>query len=66
MSKDKIVEILKKRFGSVYCNTCKCEMDDDACDFCHRKYMNWGINDEYAEMVAEEIIRADDENVDVL
>lgn len=66
MSKDKIVEILKNTFKSVYCNSCKGEMDGDTCDFCHRKYMNWGISDEYAEIVAEEIIRADDENVDVL
>lgn len=60
MSKDKIVEILKNEFRSVYCDSCKGEMDSDACDFCHRKYMNWSISDEYAEIVAEEIIGVDD------
>ena len=57
--KEKIVQILKKRFSSVYCDTCKCEEGNyDDCDYCHRKSMYWSIGDRRAEEIADEIIEA--------
>ena len=58
MNKEKIVQVLKNRFFSVYCDSCIANINrnDDYCDLCHRKYMNWGISDEYAELVADEIM----------
>ena len=54
--KEKIVQILKKSFGSVYCDTCK--RDEDDCDYCHRKSMYWSIGDRRAEEIADEIMEA--------
>ena len=58
MNKEKIVQVLKDKLSSVYCDNCvgNADFSGDYCDFCHRKYMNWGISDEYAELIAEEIM----------
>ncbi len=56
LNKQDIINILKKNFSSVYCDTCNAYLDADKCEWCHRKYMNWGISDESAEDIAEEII----------
>ena len=61
MSKEKIIQILKESFDSVYCNSCKNDYDEDICDYCHRKAMEWSISDEYAERIADKIIGAKDE-----
>lgn len=61
MSKEKIIQILKENFDSVYCNSCKNDYDEDICDYCHRKAMEWSISDEYAERIADKIIGTDDE-----
>ena len=65
MRKEKIVEILKENFQSVYCGTCESEgdkLDEDGisrCDDCHRKAMNWGISDDACSNLADKIIKAD-------
>ena len=53
---EKIVEMLKNNFCCVYCNSCAHDnTDDEVCEWCHRKYMNWTISDAEARMVAEKI-----------
>ena len=32
MNKEKIIQILKESFNSVYCNSCKNDYDEDICD----------------------------------
>lgn len=62
MSKERIVQIIKDSFNSIYCNSCKYNYyDEDFCDYCDRKSMSWSVSDEYAEAVAGKIIGADDE-----
>ena len=61
MKKENIIQILKESFDSVYCNSCKNDYNEDICDYCHRKAMEWSISDEYAERVANKIIEVDDE-----
>ena len=58
MNREEIVQVLKNKFSNVYCDSCagNADFSGDYCDFCHRKYMNWGISDEYAELVADEIM----------
>lgn len=57
MTKDKIIELLKNEFNSVYCNNCiGNDIDFDGCDYCHRKSMYWSINPAWAEALADKII----------
>lgn len=56
MGKEKIIEILKLYFSSVYCDTCNGELEADKCDYCHRKNMNWAISDGCAEEIASKIL----------
>ena len=56
MNKEKIIQVLKESFDSVYCNSCKNDYNEDICDYCHRKAIEWSISDEYAEHIADKII----------
>lgn len=42
-NKEQIVELLINSLSSVYCNTCNYTDEEDYCDYCHRKSMNWSI-----------------------
>lgn len=53
----KAAEILFENLGSVYCDTCKTELGEEACDYCHRKSMNWGISEAFAYELAKEICK---------
>jgi hypothetical protein len=55
-NKEEIVEILMDYFESVYCDSCEHD-DSGRCDECHRKAMNWGISEDYAKKIAEEILK---------
>ena len=51
----KIYKYIYDRLCYVYCNTCRNDLDDDKCECCHRKYMNWSISEEEAHKMAEDI-----------
>ena len=53
--KEKIVELLKNNFGSIYCDTCGYE-DSSRCEECRRKAMNWGISESFACILADVIL----------
>lgn len=55
-NKDKIAEVIENSFAGIYCDTCYYDMDSDACECCHRKYMNWIVSKEYARIIADRII----------
>ena len=55
-TKEEITEYLVKTLRSVYCDNCKHGLDDDFCDECHRKSMNWGLDESSAEAMAEKIL----------
>lgn len=55
-NKEEIVEILMDYFESVYCDSCEHD-DSGRCDECHRKAMNWGISEDYAKKITEEILK---------
>ena len=57
-NKEEIVDILMGYFDSVYCDSCEHD-DTSRCDECHRKAMNWGISEDFAKKVAEEIVKGD-------
>lgn len=54
----KISKILEDELCYVYCTNCKYDMDDDRCENCHRKYMNWELSEEEAIRIADKIIKA--------
>lgn len=53
-----IADILKDELCYVYCNTCKHNIEDDECEYCHRKYMYWGISESESMRIATKIISA--------
>ena len=57
---DKIAALLLGEFSSVYCNSCAYSEsslnDDSPCEECHRKSMNWSLNQETAEGIATDIV----------
>ena len=50
-TKKKKENFLKIQFDSVYCDTCKNVGDEDRCDYCHRRAMNWSISDEAVQRI---------------
>lgn len=55
-NKEQIVELLMNSLSSVYCNTCNYTDEEDYCDYCHRKSMNWSIAPWFAENLADAIL----------
>jgi hypothetical protein len=56
-TKEEISSYLQKVFCSVYCYNCKYDMQDNICDECARKSMNWGLDSASADLIAEEILK---------
>lgn len=54
--KQAVMDILLKEFRSVYCDTCEGNLEEDYCEGCHRKYMNWGLSKSAASGIADEVI----------
>ena len=54
-AQNKIYKYIYDRLSYIYCNTCRNDLDDDMCDYCHRKNMNWAISEEEAHKIAEKI-----------
>ena len=54
----KIADLITEEFLSVYCNSCKyAEVnDEEACESCHRKAMNWSISDDKANNIENKIL----------
>ena len=54
-----MTEFIEISIGSVYCYNCKGNeigYDDDRCDDCHRKYMNWSISENVKNGIAEKAL----------
>lgn len=58
-SKDGIVELLMEGLETIYCNTCRSRNNYENCDECNRKMMNWGISEDYAKKLADQIYKED-------
>lgn len=60
MNKDAIANIIYNELDYMYCNNCRYseEIESD-CDFCYRKYNNWGISKKESERIAQMLIRGD-------
>ena len=56
-TKQEIIEYIKNEMSNIYCYNCKHDQDEEGCEWCHRKNMNWHISDEKAEEMATEIIK---------
>jgi hypothetical protein len=54
---DRIISVLMEHFGGVYCDSCSSQTSGEYCDECNRKAMNWGISEEYAQKLANEILK---------
>lgn len=56
--KEKIAEMLYQNLCAVYCYSCEYEnSENDMCEDCHRKYMNWALSREDANGLAEKVMR---------
>ena len=56
--KDKIKNILVQELDRVYCDNCGAE-DEDQCEGCNRKSMNWTLSESAASDIADKIIMID-------
>ncbi len=54
--KEKISKMLWQQLGGVYCFSCEYQDNEDRCEGCHRKYMNWALSQEAADGLAEAIM----------
>jgi len=60
MTENQIVEILIGSLSSVYCDTCSSSgQEENYCDECHRKYMNWGLSHNAARNIAKKILKGE-------
>ena len=55
--REKIANIIYDELSYIYCFNCRNEDDDDSCEVCYRKYMNWAIGKSTAEEIADKIIK---------
>lgn len=54
--KKRFINFLYDELQSVYCDTCRSYDDDNDCDYCFRKAMEWGISSDEAEYIADKAI----------
>ena len=54
---DTITRIIEDNVSYAYCDNCEYDMDDEHCDDCHRKYMNWKLSHDTAFEIADKIIK---------
>jgi len=52
-----VKEYLVGFLSSVYCDTCANNAHGSACDYCHRKSINWALSEQAAETMAAEIAK---------
>jgi hypothetical protein len=55
MTNKEISDYLIIFFNRVYCDSCKNKNNENVCDECHRKNMNWGLSEQVAIDIAEVI-----------
>ena len=48
-------EYLMSFFDSVYCDTCRNVDNESACDYCHRKSMNWAISESAVDKILSDL-----------
>lgn len=56
-NKEKISKIIYDCLGYIYCNNCRNDGDEEVCQWCNRKAMEWEISEECAEEIADAIIK---------
>ena len=54
--KEKITNIIYEELSYIYCYNCRGNDNEDFCEDCHRKYMNWAIAKPTAEGIANKIV----------
>lgn len=50
-----IAELLYDELCYAYCDNCRNAENEENCDFCYRKYQNWGISRETAQELEKRI-----------
>ena len=54
--KEAIKTLLLQELSSVYCDTCANSEDENRCDECHRKAMQWSLSEDSADKLASAIL----------
>lgn len=58
--KENIITLLMQTLDTAYCDSCNHNLNDDYCEYCHRKNINWSLSRETAEMLADKILKTFD------
>ena len=57
--KNKMTECVKylyEELAFVYCESCRFKNNDNNCDDCYRKKMHWGISEEFATKLVNQLL----------
>lgn len=60
MTEKEVSDLLYKKFGRVYCDTCRHDMfneDEEGCEQCHRKNIGWAVSRSDCDLLAKQICR---------
>lgn len=60
-NKEIIAKIIYEYVGCIYCNNCRHKGNEEICQWCNRKAMEWEISEEFSEKVADTIIKVIDD-----
>ncbi len=60
MTKQEISDLIYNRLDYMYCDNCRyyTELEDEPCNYCHRKYSGWALSRAEADSIAEAIYTA--------
>ncbi len=54
-AKSKIVSFLVKELNYVYCDSCANSSNEEYCEDCHRKSMQWSLSESTAHRITNQI-----------
>lgn len=55
--KETIAVLLKEELSYVYCFNCEHQDNEDMCEECHRKNMNWALSMDTALGLADKVLK---------
>lgn len=51
IDKEAAIDAVHNAFSYAYCNNCENDLEDELCDGCHRKYINWAASKKVIERI---------------
>ena len=52
MTKEDMIEKIKSELDNIYCYNCRHDGEDEPCEYCHRKSMQWQPSEGLMNLIA--------------